>query len=395
MSPVPAALIKRCDDVIPLCTPDLRGNEARYLQDCIDSTFVSSVGTYVTRMEEMVAAHTGSNHAVAVSSGTTALHAALMAVGVGRDDLVVLPSFTFIASANAISHCGAEPWLFDVTADSWTLDPELLSQQLASQTERQGGVLRHKPTGRRVAAILPVFTLGLPADMDAICSVAQEYQLPVVADAAAAIGTLYKGRPVGATPAELSCLSFNGNKTVTAGGGGAIVGNDAALMQLVRHITTTARVGRDYDHDRVGFNYRMTNIAAAVGCAQMERADELVEAKRRIRGTYDDAFRDLPQCGLFPRPDWALGSCWFSGIVTHDAATAQDLRTHLGQHGIEARSFWKPMHLQQPYRASPATRMQVSGDLWEKVITLPCSTHLTDADQDRVIGEVLNFFKAR
>jgi dTDP-4-amino-4,6-dideoxygalactose transaminase len=372
--------------MIPLCVPNLGGNEAIYLQECISSTFVSSVGPFVDRLARLTAEAAAVRYAVPTSSGTTGLQLALVAAGVGTGDLVVLPSFTFIASANAISHCGARPWLMDVDAGSWTLDPVLLRRMLETRAERRGGALRHKATGARIAAIMPVYTLGQPADMDAITAVAGEFGLPVVADAAAALGARYKGRPVGEMGADLSVFSFNGNKTVTSGGGGAVLGNDEAQMALVGHLSTTARIGPAYDHDRVGFNFRMTNLQAAVGVAQLERAETLVAAKRRISATYDAAFLGLRGVSRFPAPEWAQSACWFSGLVL--SSSVASLCQRLKIQGIEARPFWKPIHRQEPYRVAPATDMPVAEAVWDRVVTLPCSTHLTDAEQSRVIDAV-------
>lgn len=378
--------------MIPLCIPNLAGNEARYLQECVDTNFVSSVGPFVERFESMVAEATGAARAVATASGTAGIHAALLAAGVGRDDLVVLPSLTFIASANAIAHCGAEPWLMDVDEASWTLDPRTLSEALEHDTERSAEGLRHRPTGRRVAALMPVHTLGLPADMDPLVALAAEHDLPVVSDAAAAIGALYRGRPVGKLGDRLAALSFNGNKTVTAGGGGAVITNDEESAALVRHLTTTARVGADYDHDRVGFNYRMTNLQAAVGCAQLERLDELVAAKRRIAARYDAAFADVAGLSPFPAPEWAESACWFSGALLAERR-ASELVPLLRDAGIDARPFWKPMHLQAPFADCPREPTPVSDRIWPSVLTLPCSTGLTEADQEQVIGAVRNALK--
>jgi len=377
--------------LIPLAVPNLTGNEARYLAECVETTYVSSVGPFVDRFERMVAQASGSLGAVATSSGTTGLHAALIAVGVERDDLVILPSLTFIAGANSIAHCGAAPWLLDVAADGWTLDPELLAQVLADETEPGPRGPVHRISGRRVAALMPVHTLGLPADMDAIDSIAERHGLPIVADAAAALGARYRGRPLGALGAALSVFSFNGNKTVTAGAGGAVCGTDERLLDLVRHLTTTARRGAEYDHDRVGYNYRMSNLQAAVGCAQMERLEEFVAAKRRIRRRYEAAFADLPDLRPFPAPTWAEGADWFSGFTLDDPrwrGVETDFRSRLRAGGIDARAFWKPIHLQAPYAEAPRSPMPVADGLWRRVITLPCSTGLTEADQDRVIAAV-------
>jgi len=383
--------------MIPLCVPNISGNEAKYLAECVSSTFVSTIGPFVARFETMVAEAAGTVGAVATSAGTTALHAALHAVGVRRDDLVICPSLTFIASANAISHAGATPWLFDVDPVSWTLDPRLLASELLKSTERRNGELFHTGTGRRVSAIVPVFTLGIPADMDPILATAREYGLKVVVDGAAALGALYKGKPSGALGADLTMYSFNGNKTTTAGGGGAVAGNDEKLLAYFRHLTTTGRVGADYDHDVVAFNYRMTNLQAAVGCAQMERLDEFVAAKRRIASRYEDAFRGLNGINRFPDPDWATSPAWFSGFafLGDDAGEkSRQLRTHLRENGIDARPFWKPMHDQKPYGTAPRTMMPVTDTLWPGVVTLPCSSHLTAAEQDKVIETVLAWFRA-
>jgi perosamine synthetase len=384
--------------MIPLCVPNLAGNEAKYLAECIETTFVSSVGPFVTRFEQMVATAAGTGHAVATSSGTTALHAGLLTVGVRPGDLVICPSLTFIASANAISHCGATPWLFDVDSYSWTLDPALLAEELARETLISNGERIHRASGRRVSAVVPVFTLGIPADMDPILAVARENGLAVVVDGAAALGARYRGRASGDLGADLTMYSFNGNKTVTAGGGGAIAGADPELVRAFRHLTTTARVGAEYDHDIVGYNYRMTNLQAAVGCAQMEKLDEFVAAKRRISATYNDAFRAINGFGAFPSPEWAESPAWFSGFVfeTDDGKSrSAELRAALREAGIDARPFWKPMHQQPPYRDAPRTVMPVSDNLWERIVTLPCSTHLTEEDQSKVIDEVRFWNRAK
>lgn len=372
--------------MIPLAIPNIGGNEARYLQECIDTNFVSSVGPFVDRMEQMICEASGAPHSVVTSAGTTALHAALLALGVGPGDLVIVPSYTFVASANAVSHCGAEPWLMDIDPVTWTLDAKLLASSLDSETEQRDGKVLHRSSGRRVAAIMAVYTMGLPADMDEIVEIARRYSMPVVADAAAALGCTYKGQRVGAMGADLTAFSFNGNKTVTAGGGGAVVGHDEKLLNLVRHITTTARTGDGYDHDRVGYNYRMTNLQAAVGCAQMEQLDKFVAAKRRIAQRYNQAFQGLPGVGMFPAPQWGESACWFSGVTLNPPmALVSTFIERLRDKSIATRTFWKPMHLLTVYQNCFATAMPVSEALWENVLTLPCSTNLSESDQDHVI----------
>ncbi|MSP49868.1 MAG: aminotransferase class I/II-fold pyridoxal phosphate-dependent enzyme [Alphaproteobacteria bacterium] len=373
--------------MIPLTQPDLSGNESRYLQECIASTYVSSVGPFVSRFERLVAEATGSAGAVATSSGTTALHAALLAAGVGAGDLVVLPTFTFIASANAIAHCGAGPWLLDVDPSTWALDTRLLRRSLERDTRRDGARLLHTPSGRRIAAVMPVYTLGAASGIDRVVAAARDFGLPVVADAAAALGATSGGQAIGEFGADFSVISFNGNKTVTSGGGGAVVGNDLDALKALRHLTSTARLGDDYTHDRIGYNYRMTNLQAAVGCAQMERWRELVGAKRRIRARYAAGLRGLNGVGMFPTEDGS--ACWLSGITLGPSASPLDqVRAKLRDAGIEARPFWRPMHLQAPYREAPVSAMPVADAIWPTVLTLPCSTGLSEADQDRVIDTI-------
>ena len=374
--------------MIPLAVPNLSGREAEYLQQCIESTFVSSVGPFVAKFEEVVAEASGSLYCVATSAGTTGLHVALEAIGVEQNDLVILPSFTFIASANAIAYCGASPWLFDVSEESWTLDPTLLASQLASETEQKGDSLIHKATGRKIAAIMPVYTLGMPADMDEIIKIAKGFGLPVVADGAAALGATYKNKPSGRLGPDLTVYSFNGNKVVTAGGGGAVVGEDEKLLGIVRHLSTTAKVGEAYHHDRIGFNYRMTNIAAAVGCAQLERLVEFVGKKKKIQEAYNNELKGLLGVQIFPQPDWAEGTCWLSGIAMPTVESAESLRGQLKENKIEARPFWKPIHLQPMFLNSPATAQHVSSDIWNRIVTLPCSTGLEESEQEMVIETI-------
>lgn len=376
--------------MIPLAVPNLRGNERAYLNQCIDTEFVSSVGAFVTRLEGMGAEVTHSVRSVAVSSGTAALQLALLSQGVLSGDMVAVPSFTFIASVNSISHCGAVPWFMDIDGDSWTLDPFRFANELGAKTKKVGDDLIHIETGRRVAAVMPVYTLGNTADMDAINGVAAEFGIPVIADAACALGARYKGKAVGDL-ADVSAISLNGNKTITAGGGGLVVANDAKVMDFVKHISTTARTSPEYDFDMVGFNYRMTNLQAAVACAQMERLQEFVDKKRFVRSFYQHAFEGLPAVSPFPVPSWCDSACWFSGLVIEEAdhAFMVELCEKLKDDGIEARTFWKPVHMQPPYFKAPrADDLTVTESIWSKVLTLPCSTGITLGELEFVAESV-------
>lgn len=375
--------------MIPLSVPNLTGNEKKYLDECIDTTFVSSVGQFVTRFEEMTAEISGADYAVATSSGTTALHTALMSVGVEAGDIVLIPSYTFIATANAVAHCGAEPWCLDIEEESWTMSAAVLEDELEKKTETIDGKLYHKLKKRRVAAVMPVFTLGNPADMSGIKRIADRYGLPVIVDAAAAIGTTY-GQEAPAEWADAIVYSFNGNKTITCGGGGAVISNNEVVMRRARHLSTTARVGSEYDFDEVGYNYRMTNIQAAVGCAQLERTEEFIARKRYIREYYRQHLCDVEGISFFPESPWGKSTCWFSGIVIGDdmGIGVREICSRLKDEGIESRTFWKPVHLQQPYQSVDCSSMKITDKIWDSIVTLPCSTGITEEELETTVNAV-------
>lgn len=373
--------------MIPVAMPDLTGNEKKYLDDCIDTAVVSSVGEYVTKFECMVAKATGSMYAVATSAGTTGLHAALTAVGVRQKDLVILPTFTFIASANAVAHCGAKPWLMDINATDWCMDPLVVQNEIEANCIVRDGCVIHRATGYRVAALMPVYTLGNIPDMAEFRRLADLYGLPLIVDAACAIGAEYRGHKFGEL-ADLSVLSFNGNKTITCGGGGAVVGNYERLLNRVRHLTTTARVWPDYDFDMVGFNYRMTNIQAAVGVAQMERMPGFIEKKRMVRMYYERSLAALQAKGVTFFPTTEGSSCWLSGIVLPEGGNLDAVKVicrKLKACNIEARPFWKPVHLQVPYRNCPRGGMTVAESFWQRILTLPCSTNIKDWELSYIV----------
>ena len=380
--------------VIPLAIPNIGELERKYLNECIDSTFVSTVGPFVDKFEEMLGDLHDSPKGVATNSGTTALHVALVAVGVKPGDLVICPSYTFIASANAIRHQQADPWLFDVCADNWTIDVDQVEKALHSETSKEGDDLIHKKTCRRVSCILPVYTLGSVADMHRVQALGDEFGLPVVADAAAAIGARYRNHSIGGL-ADLTCFSFNGNKTITSGGGGMVIGNNDELIGRVRHLSTTARVTADYDYDMVGYNYRMTNVQAALGCAQAERLDSFLKSKRSINSRYQQALSDIASISPIPDASWSESVNWFSGVVLeHDCLMdTKSVIAKLNQEKIQARTFWKPVHLQAPYLHCISEPMTLTQRVWDKVVTLPCSTNLTEDEQGRTINAVRAIFK--
>lgn len=373
--------------MIPTCIPQLSGNEKEYLVECVETNYVSSVGPFVDKFEQAIADETDGKSAFCTTTGTSALHLALETIGVGAGDLVIIPSLTFIATANAVRYCGADPWIFDIDPDTWTLDPELVAKKLKTETELTDGDLYHRPTNRKISAIVPVHTLGLPADMDEINRIAESVDLPVIADGAAAIGAKYRGEPIGGL-ADITALSFNGNKTITCGGGGAVVSKNEELIEQAQHLGSTAREGREYHHDQVGFNYRMTNVQAAVGLGQIEQLEDFVEKKRTIRSRYNQFLADIETVRPFPSPDWAESSCWFSGFLVEEdhPKPIHQIRTELEDAGIESPPFWKPIHLQSPYKNAPATTQDNSEAVWERIVTLPSSVGLSDETLENVIA---------
>lgn len=358
--------------MIPLAIPDLRGREIELLTQCVEDNWVSSAGPFVTGFEERMASLTGCGHAVALVNGTAALHLALLAAGVEPGARVIVPDFTFIATANAVHHAGAQPMLVDVAEASWTLDPVLVAEVLDQPNHG-------------VAAVVAVHTLGHPADMDALADICESKNVPLIEDAAGAIGALYKGRPVGGL-SSAGTFSFNGNKTVTAGGGGMIVSNNADWAERARHLSTQARASDAYTHDSYAFNYRMTNVNAAIGLAQLERLDEMVAAKQAVAARYDEALADRDDIRLMPRLDWAVHNCWLYSVLCRDAEAAVRLQRHLNEAGIGARLFWQSMSSQQPMRDAPSVLRGVTERLSGNMVSLPCSSNLAEDAQTQVIA---------
>lgn len=380
--------------MIPTAIPNLGGNEAKYLQECITTTFVSTAGPFISRFEDALCVASASKYCAALSSGTAALHLALTASGVESGDLVISPSLTFIASANAISHAGAHPWLFDVGADTWTLDLLQCESKLETETEMRDGHCYHLKTGRRVSAIMPVLIMGNRVDIVATKKLALRFGLRVIIDAAAAIGACFDGLLLGQMGADAICFSFNGNKTITCGGGGAIVSNNKALVARAAHLASTARTSRDYDHDEIGYNLRITNLEAAVGLAQIEQLPTFLKAKKKTAATYSNFAQHYNMLGAFPLAQSDNSTHWFSGFwyTGIDLDCPARFREYCENNGIHLRSFWKPVHLQLPYVTCLHEEMTITDDLWRRIFTLPCSTHLPEADLAHVLEVSHNFW---
>lgn len=384
----PDAKTESAASFVPLSVPCLRGNEWEYVRECLDTNWVSSVGSYVDRFERMTADCAGTRYAVATVNGTAALHVALLVAGVEPGDEVLTSTLTFIASANAVRYAGAWPVFIDAEADHWQMDPSLVEEFLKNQCEWRNGRLMNRQTGRRVRAIMPVHILGHPVDMDPIIELARRYELAVVEDAAEALGAKYKGKPIGSV-GDLACFSFNGNKIITTGGGGMIVIDDPEIAHRSRHLTTQAKSDpTEYVHEEIGFNYRLPNVLAAIGCAQLECLPQYLTVKRKIVATYAAELSDTPGIGLAATAPWAESTYWMP-TVTVDASqfgrTARCLRDFLAGHRIQTRPLWQPMHRSVAHRDCAALVTGVADRLYEDGLSLPSSVSLSDADQRRVI----------
>jgi perosamine synthetase len=374
--------------MIPLSVPLFGGNEWKYLKECLDSGWVSSAGPFVDRFEREVAEYVGARHGVAMVNGTAALHTALLVAGVKPDDEVLVSTLTFIAPVNTIRYAAAWPVLIDAEPGHWQMDPQRVADFLDHECRWSHNELRNRRTGRRVRAILPVNILGHPCDMDPIIAAARKYDLIVIEDATESLGADYKGRKAGHL-ADIGCLSFNGNKIITTGGGGMIVTDNAAWAEKAKYLTTQAKEDPvEYVHNEVGYNYRLTNIQAALGCAQMEQLEQVVAKKRNIAARYNSALGNVPGISLMSEAPWARSNFWMYTILIDEEIYGENSRAvmrRLASAGIQSRPLWQPMH------QSPACRMfQVQGgevaDLLNRDgLTLPCSAGLAFDGQDRVL----------
>ncbi len=364
------------DDFIPLHEPCFAGREQDYLKDCIDSTFVSSVGQYVDRFEEELAAYTGEKFAIATVNGTSALHTALVLAGVSAGDEVITQSLTFIATANAISYCGATPVFVDVDRDTMGLSPDALRAFLEKHAVREGNICRNKTTGKIIRSVVPMHTFGHPARIDEIVEVCNQYGIPVVEDAAESLGSCYKEQHAG-TFGKMGVLSFNGNKTITCGGGGAIIINDEALAKRAKHITTTAKVSHrwEYVHDCIGFNYRMPNLNAALACAQLEQLDSIVENKRVLAGEYEAFFRDQ-EIDFVTEPKEARSNFWLNAVILKDRDQRNTFLEETNDSGVMTRPVWQLLHRLDMFKGAFCGDLTESEWLEDRVVNIPSSVRL-------------------
>ncbi len=372
--------------MIPLSVPNIAGNEWKYVKECLDTGWISSVGSFVSRFEQMVADFTGAKYGVATVNGTSALHIALLLAGVKQHDYVILPNLTFVASANAIKYLGAEPLLIDAERDLWQMDLDLLEEFLKNETETKNGELLLKKNKRRIAAIMPVHILGNMCDMDRFLSIIEKYPLPVAEDSTEALGSFYKGKHAGRF-SLMGCFSFNGNKIISTGGGGVIVTDHEKMAKIAKHLTTTAKASSDeYYHDEVGYNYRLVNILAAVGVGQMELLPSFVKRKREITAFYREALQGVADIEFQKElPDVQANGWLFTLKTSHQ----QKLLDHLNSKSILSRRFWMPMSKLPMYKdCLLIENRDVAGEIYNTCLSIPCSTNITDEQLEIVAREI-------
>lgn len=375
--------IKKClkveRDKIALHEPCFQGREWDYVKDCLDTAWVSYLGKYVGQFEEMLAEFTGVKHVISVVNGTEAIHISLLLVGVERSDEVLTPDLTFVATANAVAYSGAIPHFVDVEEKTLGIDPIKLNGWLEDIVTPKKDGSYNKLTGRRIKAILPMHTFGHPVDMDPLLEICKKYRIEVVEDATESLGSYYKGRHTGCF-GRVGTLSFNGNKIVTTGGGGAILTNEDELAQIASHITKTAKIPHPwaYYHDRVGYNYRLTNINAALGCAQMEQLPAFLEKKRNLAERYRIAFHGIEGVRFFNEPSFAKSNYWLNAILLDDGGfEARDaVLEQAHQEGILARPAWTLMHKLPMYKDCPKMDVTIAEDIEKRLVNLPSSTFL-------------------
>lgn len=378
-------------EFIPLIVPEIRGNEWNYVKDCLDTNWVSSVGSYVDRFEKMAAERAGTKYAVATVNGTAALHISLILAGVEEDDEVIVSSLTFIAPVNAIRYVGAWPVFIDAEPEYWQIDPAGVVDFIENNCQWDGQVLRNGQTGRRVKAILPVHILGHPVNLDPILAVAERYALPVIEDATEGLGARYRGKRLGGI-GQIGCFSFNGNKIITTGGGGMIVTNNSEWAARAKYLTTQAKDDPiEYVHNAVGYNYRLTNPLAAMGCAQMEQLDTFVDAKRVIAKRYRESLASLPGLRLPEEADWAFSTFWMYTVLideTESRISSRELLRQLDARKIQTRPLWQPIHRSPAHAQFGSPPCPNSDVLHSRAISLPCSVGLAPPSQDRVIEAI-------
>jgi len=377
--------------VVPLCVPEIRGNEWEYVKECLNTNWVSSAGSFVDRFESEMAALVGTAYGVALSSGTAALHIALLVAGIQSDEEVIVPTLTFIATANAVRYTGAWPVFVDVDPLYWQMDPDKLTDFIANRCQETERGLINNATGRRVKAILPVHILGHPCDMQSIVKIARRHDLTVIEDATESLGAQYQGQMVGHL-GDIACLSFNGNKLISTGGGGMILTDNSEWADRAKYLSTQAKDDPvEYVHGEVGYNYRLTNIQAAMGCAQLEQLNDYIIAKARIARTYYEQLQAVPGITTMGEAPWAKSVWWLNTVLVDEGQYGMGSRSllkHLDAAGIQSRPLWEPLHLSAAHRGAYAEDCNVAERLATQALSLPSSVGLSPSEQVYVIDRV-------
>ncbi len=382
----------RSCEFIPLSVPEISGNEWRYVKDCLDTGWVSSVGSYVSRFEEMVADYVGAKYAVATVNGTSALHVSLIACGVQPNDEVIVPTLTFIAPVNIIRYCNAYPVFMDCDMDTLCIDVQKITDFIKGECiQQKDGYTYNKKTNRRLKAIIPVHIFGHPVDMDGLIEICTKYNIDIIEDATESLGSEYKGKKTGSF-GKVGCFSFNGNKIITTGGGGMLVTNDESLAKRARHLTTQAKSDPfEYDHDEIGFNYRLTNIQAAMGVAQMEKLDDFIFLKRQNVTFYKAKLVCLEDVELFEEQPWAKSNYWFYTVKVAKKHK-KPLMDFLLSRGIQVRPVWKLIHTLRMYKDFQTYSVNNSIEAYETCINIPCSVNICEEKIAYVVESMKDFF---
>lgn len=364
------------DSFIALHEPVFIGNEKKYLAECIDSTFVSTVGVYVNQFEEMIAKYTNAKYAIATVNGTSAIHIALILAGTERNDEVITQPLTFIATCNAISYCGATPVFVDVDKDTMGLSPTSLSAFLEESTEQKHGACYNKVTGNKISAVLPMHTFGHPCRIEEIANICEKYNITLIEDAAESLGSYSNGKHTG-TFGKVGAFSFNGNKTITSGGGGMIVTNDKQLAQRAKHLTTTAKAPHPYEfiHDEIGYNYRLPNINAALGCAQMESIETILKDKRNLATAYQQFF-EHKNITFFKERNGTQTNYWLNAVILKNKKERDLFIESTNKADVMTRPIWHLMNNLKMFES--CQKADISNATWleERVVNIPSGTRL-------------------
>ncbi|MBI4650903.1 LegC family aminotransferase [Candidatus Desantisbacteria bacterium] len=379
--------------VIPLSEPEISGNEWKYVKECLDTGWVSSVGNYVNLFESMLAEHVGAKYAVAVVNGTSALHVSLIACGVKAEDEVIVPPLTFIAPVNAVRYCNAYPVFIDCDLETLCIDTQKVIDFLRNEsTFGKDGFTYNKKTKRRIKAIIPVHIFGHPVDMDPLLEICKEYNIDIIEDATESLGSEYKGKKTGSL-SKAGCFSFNGNKLITTGGGGMVVTDDESFAKKIRHLTTQAKKDPfEYDHDEIGYNYRLTNIQAAIGVAQMEKLNEFIEIKRKNAAIYKKLLSNINEIEFLWEKSWAKSNFWFYTIKTKSINKNQ-LMQYLLSKDIQVRPIWKLIHTLPMYKNFQTYKIDKAIEVYDRCFNIPCSVGIKQENIKYIVKQIKNYFE--